>query len=112
MKAWLCPYLSHQSEILICDFDQVARGAEMVKRRPVVVVTRHDRHRRQLCVVVPLSTTAPSPVEAWHHPLPHLQVTGRTAKTPLWAKFDMLCAVSMVRLNKSPIRRPGRAGTG
>ena len=94
------PYRPQPGEILICSFDDVACGAEMIKRRPVVVVSCHQSHRRNLCTVVPLSTTAPTPVMAWHHPLPHLSVTGWKASAPMWAKCDMLATVSFVRLNQ------------
>ena len=103
------PYLPHQGEILICDFDDFAIGAEMVKRRPVVVVSRHDTHRGKMCTVVPLSTTAPDPVKSWHHAMPHLRVTGWVANGAIWAKCDMLASVSLERLNKPYIKtRSGR----
>lgn len=72
----------------------------MVKRRPVVVISRHETHGRNLCTVVPLSTTAPAPPRSWHHPLPHLAVIGWNAKAPIWAKCDMICTVSTERLRK------------
>lgn len=98
------PYLPQRGEILICDFDDAALGAEMIKRRPVVVVSRKETHRRLLCTVVPLSTTAPTPPLAWHHPLPHVSITGWVPSAPMWAKADMLATVSLERLNK-PYRR-------
>jgi uncharacterized protein YifN (PemK superfamily) len=94
------PYSPHQGEILICDFDDAAVGAEMIKRRPALVVSRKATHFRGLCTVVPLSTTQPVPPESWHHPLPHLKVLGWEAKDTMWAKCDMLATVSLVRLNK------------
>ena len=94
------PYFPNQGEILICDFDDTAPGAEMVKRRPEIVVSRHETHHRRLCTVVPLSTTTPAPQRSWHHPLPHLKVTGWQANAPMWAKCDMLVTVSFDRLNK------------
>ena len=103
------PYFPHQGEILICDFDDLAVGAEMVKRRPVVVVSRHETHRRKLCTVVPISTTAPSPQRGWHHPIPHVTVTGWQANAPMWIKCDMLATVSFERLNKPYLKtRTGR----
>jgi uncharacterized protein YifN (PemK superfamily) len=103
------PYLPRQGEILVCDFDDSAIGGEMIKRRPVVVVSRHDAHRSQLCCVVALSTTAPSTVKSWHHHMPHLRIAGWTADEGVWAKCDMLATVSLERLNKSYIRhRSGR----
>ena len=98
------PYLPQRGEILICDFDDFAIGAEMIKRRPVVVVSHKETHRRKLCAVVPFSTTAPSPVEPWHHPLPHVSITGWVPSAPMWAKADMIATVSLDRLNK-PYRK-------
>lgn len=104
------PYLPYQGEILVCDFDDSAIGAEMIKRRPVVVVSRHEAHRSsKLCSVVALSTTAPSPVEAWHYNMPHLRVTGWSAENGVWAKCNMISTVSLERLNKPYIKlRSGR----
>ncbi|WP_198669160.1 type II toxin-antitoxin system PemK/MazF family toxin [Elioraea thermophila] len=45
--------------ILLCDDDTGFRPPEMVKRRPVVVVSPRLPHRDGLATVVPLSTTAP-----------------------------------------------------
>lgn len=86
--------------MLICDFDDSAPGAEMVKRRPVVVVSRHETHNRRLCCVVPLSTTAPVPPRSWHHAVPNLHIAGWTPAGVIWAKCDMLATVSFERLNK------------
>lgn len=103
------PYFPHQGEILVCDFDDSAPGAEMVKRRPIVVVSRHETHNRKLCTVVPLSTTAPTPPRGWHHPLPHVSITGWKPSGVMWAKCDMLATVSFDRLNKPYIKtRQGR----
>jgi uncharacterized protein YifN (PemK superfamily) len=93
------PYLPKPGEVLICGFDSAAFGAEMIKRRPVVVVSVYKSHHRQLCTVVPISTTAPHPVMDWHHPLPVLQIPGWKATGTAWAKCDMLATVSFERLN-------------
>lgn len=98
------PYYPHPGEILVCDFDDTSLGAEMVKRRPVVVVSSHESHSRKLCTVVPLSTTEPAPCRSWHHCMPHLAVTGWVANGSIWAKCDMVCTVSFERLNK-PYRK-------
>lgn len=86
--------------VLICDFERGFIPPEMVKVRPVVVISRASTHHRQLCTIVPLSTTPPSPVEAWHialtqHPLPHLG-NGNS----VWAKCDMIYTVSFDRLDR------------
>jgi mRNA interferase MazF len=103
------PYFPHPGEVLICDFDDVAAGAEMVKRRPVIVVSRRESHGRFLATVVPLSTTRPDPVQLWHHELPHLKITGWQPNGTIWAKCDMLATASFDRLNKPYLKtRHGR----
>ena len=103
------PYHPHPGEVLICDFDDAALGAEMVKRRPVVVVSRRDASGGRLATVVPLSTTVPEPAHAWHHAMPHLRIRGWPDTPMTWAKCDMLATVSFVRLNKPYVKtRAGR----
>lgn len=84
--------------ILICDFKGFITP-EMVKRRPVVVVSPRFRERDNLCTVIPLSTTAPKKVMDYHFQL--------TIDPPLpspisdpnpWVKGDMLTTVSFKRL--------------
>lgn len=106
------PYFPRPGEVLICAFDDAAIGAEMVKRRPAVVVSRHNASGSRLATVVPLSTTAPNPTLPWHHPLPHLRITGWPSDAVSWAKCDMLATVSLDRLNKPYIKtRQGRSYT-
>lgn len=104
------PYFPRRGEVLVCDFDTGFQPPEMVKKRPVVVVSRKDSHNRKLCTVVPFSTTAPNPVHNWHHPLPHVQVPGLQAMNTMWAKCDMVVTVSFDRLNKPYVKtRHGRS---
>ncbi len=48
-----------RSTILLSDYGTGFREPEMVKRRPVVVMSHRLPHRDHLCTVVPLSTTPP-----------------------------------------------------
>ena len=99
-----------RGEVLICDFDTGFQPPEMVKKRPVLVVSVKDSHGRKLCTVVPFSTAQPFPVEAWHHSLAHVRVPGLQAAAPMWAKCDMLATVSFERMNKPYVKtRHGRA---
>lgn len=85
--------------ILICDFEGL-KSPEMIKRRPVVVVSPKFKHRASLCTVVPLSTTAPPRIEPYHHrltfspPLP-----APYDATSAWVKADMLYTVAFIRLS-------------
>lgn len=96
----MLPYKPARGEVLICDFDSGFSAPEMVKKRPVVVVSTKDSHGRLLCTVVPFSTTAPVPVHAWHHPLPHIAIPGWKPSAVMWAKADMWTTVGFRRLNK------------
>ena len=89
--------------VLICDYRTGFRSPEMVKRRPVVVISPRFRRRRDLCTVVPLSTKRPEPKELYHHRLTVNPVPGMDA--PVWAKCDMLATVSMSRLDRVKIGR-------
>lgn len=103
------PYFPRRGEVLICDFDSGFRPPEMVKRRPVVVLSVKESHSRRLCTVVPFSTTAPAPVCQWHHCLPQVTVPGLVAVGDMWAKCDMIATVSFDRLNKPYVKtRHGR----
>lgn len=86
--------------VLLCDFATGFRPPEMVKRRPVLVISPRLRHRRGLCTVVPLSTTPPD------HPQPHhykltlpIAPPAPWSERQVWAKADMLATVAFERLD-------------
>jgi len=104
------PYYPRRGEVLICDFDSGFRPPEMVKRRPIVVLSSKQSNARRLCTVVPFSTTQPEPPACWHHCLPHLTVPGLQANDAMWAKCDMIATVGFDRLSKPYVKtRNGRA---
>ena len=74
----------------------------MVKTRLCVVITPRLRRRVGLCTVVPLSTTAPNPVEDYHFEVQFPRQLPRPWDgASKWAKCDMLATVGHQRL--SPI---------
>lgn len=84
--------------IAICDFNGFIKP-EMVKRRPVVIVSPRFRNRNGLCTVVPLSTTPPNPVMAYHYKLKLDEPLPSPYNSPFhWVKGDMLATVSFNRL--------------
>lgn len=96
------PILEHPEKgtLLLCDFNNGFCEPEMVKIRPVVVLTPKIAARPKLCTVVALSTSAPTPIMPYHAqididpPLPAgLQSDG------VWIKGDMVYAVGFHRLN-------------
>ncbi len=88
--------------ILICDYSTGFVAPEMVKRRRVVVISRL-RQRADLYTVVPLSTTAPVPVEPYHHRLSPGAYPGLPSSQDVWAKCDMLATVALSRLDRVKI---------
>lgn len=96
--------------LLLCDYSTGFIEPEMVKRRPVVVISPRLRDRVGLCTVVPLSTTEPRSA-VLHQcridlatPLP-----SPFSATAVWAKADMLATVSFHRLD---LFRTGRGPDG
>lgn len=86
--------------ILLCGFTNGFKTPEMVKKRPVIVLTPKIQDRHGLCTVVSLSTTPPTKIMPYHiqidikPPLP----TGFDS-SGLWVKGDMVNAIGFHRLD-------------
>lgn len=98
-------------QILRCDFSEGFQPPEMVKARPVIVLSPPMKARQGLETVVCLSTTRPDPKMPYHcvvdvpsHAPQHL-----TKKTN-WLKGDMLYSVRFERLDlyRFPKKRQGK----
>ena len=83
-------------QILICDFSGFSQP-EITKRRPVINLTPR-RRVGTICTVVPLSTTAPEPVQAWNARL-RVNLPKPYDNPECWIKGDMLYTVSFSRLD-------------
>lgn len=85
--------------IVRVDLSQGFRAPEMVKRRPVIVLSPPIPGRSFLCTVVPLSTKTPNPVLPHHMqltldpPLPHPY-----EEPTMWVKGDIVLTVAFHRL--------------
>lgn len=93
-------YLPSPGAVLRCDFSGF-KPPEMVKPRPVVVIsTRPERTNKRTCIVVALSTSAPEPVERHHEcialPGEHLP---KDLQRDCWVKGDMVYSVALDRLD-------------
>lgn len=98
--------------ILMCDFTTGFREPEMVKRRPVIVISPELPGRTGLVTVVPLSTKRPDPVRDFHlllnkRALPQLT---HFQERESWAKCDMIYTVSLQRLNLIQLGKRGTDG--
>ena len=86
--------------LLICDYGTGFVVPEMVKRRPVVVVSPRLRHRNELASVVPLSTSAPDYIADYHCKIEFDPLLPAPFDAPsMWVKADMLATVGFHRLN-------------
>ena len=85
--------------LLMCDFSGF-QVPEMIKVRPVVVISPRRRRSSGLCTIVPLSTKAPKPVEPFHHLMDPRSVPIELGSGQSWAKCDMLYTVSLKRLSR------------
>lgn len=86
--------------ILMCDFTTGFKEPEMVKTRPIVVISPNLKRHSGLCTVLAISSVSPEPVEKWHYQLPRASMP----QIPLflnkdsWVKGDMIYRVSFERL--------------
>ena len=95
--------------VAICRFPSpgTAVGAEMVKTRPVIVVSRVLHGRHGVATVVPVSMTPPTEPKRWHVLVPATAMPRGWREKPgdRWAKCDMVVTVSLERLSMSGVRR-------
>lgn len=97
-------YHPRAGQILMCDFDGF-RVPEMVKPRPVMVISPRLPHRHDIVTVVPISLTAP------RHDLPFTVRLSRNYHPleaddlPCWAKCDMVMNLGTWRLNGFKVGR-------
>lgn len=102
-------YHPEPGTILICDYTGF-REPEMVKRRPVVLISPRLKRRDTLATVVPLSTTPPDSVSDFHYELELDQPLPAPFDSPkMWVKADMLATVGFHRLD---LIRSGRGADG
>ncbi|MBS0207824.1 MAG: type II toxin-antitoxin system PemK/MazF family toxin [Planctomycetes bacterium] len=87
----------HPANILMCDFDSGFKPPEMVKRRPVVVMSKGNG---QTVIVIPLSTAEPVPLQSFHVEMSTLSLPESLRDRRCWAKCDMVCTVAYWRLDR------------
>jgi len=95
-------YTPSAGRIVMCDFRGYEKP-EMVKVRPVVVISPKYAQRGELVTIVPLSTTPPITAQPYHFEFDNNPIPGRAKRT--WAKCDMLATVCLARLDRVKIGR-------
>lgn len=95
----------------MCDFSGF-RAPEMVKNRPVVVLTRDLVGRPNLVTVACLSSGRPDPVRDYHCLLPQasLPMLGMFQVAETWVKGDMIYTVGFHRLDMIRLGNRGPDG--
>jgi uncharacterized protein YifN (PemK superfamily) len=89
--------------VFACDYSGNV-APEIIKVRPVVVISPNHLLRPGLVTVVPLSTTPPSPIQQYHYRLVGNPIPGDPA-TEIWAKCDLVSSVGIGRLDRIKIAR-------
>lgn len=93
-------YHPPRGAIVRANFNQGFKVPEMVKPRLCVVVSPQIEARPGLCTVVPLSTSEPKVIQAYHYKFEIPFVMPKDwGNQPRWAKCDMICAVGFHRLD-------------
>lgn len=100
-KGGVVPITNHPGvgAILHCDFNAGFTAPEMVKRRPVIVISPRIGARPSLCTVVPLSTEPPEQRMPYHCELANLRLPKPYEAGPNWVKGDMVVSVGYHRLD-------------
>ena len=98
--------------VVLCSFPDELVPPEMVKTRPVVVISPRIPGRHELASIVPLSTKEPTPLLAHHCEIPiRLMPKALQAEaTRVWAKCDMLYTFSIDRLDRFKAGRDRATG--
>ena len=88
----------------MCDFNGFV-VPEMVKPRPVIVVSPRLPHRSEIVAIVPVSLTAPIHSEPFVVRLSKNYNPLEDDALPCWAKCDMLLNISRARLDGFKVGR-------
>ncbi len=97
-------FYPHPGHILICDFTGF-KAPEIIKRRPVIVVSSKLPYRAGLATIVPISLTPPLRDVDYAVRLSKNYHPNEKDALPCWAKCDLLANVSLDRLDRFKIDR-------
>ncbi|WP_226783188.1 type II toxin-antitoxin system PemK/MazF family toxin [Oceaniglobus trochenteri] len=91
-------------QILVCDFEGFVEP-EMVKVRPVMVISPRLPYRSFIVTIVPISLTAPTHCEPYVVQLSKNYHPKECDTLPCWAKCDMVMNVARSRLDGFKVDR-------
>jgi uncharacterized protein YifN (PemK superfamily) len=93
--------------LLMCNYNTGFRPPEMVKNRPVIVVSNAHRN---LATVVPVSTVQPQPIEPCHWEIDMASLPKSLQRKRCWAKCDVITTVAFWRLDRIMDGKDARTG--
>lgn len=98
--------------VVLCMFPDELMVPEMIKTRPVVVISPRIPGRYDLTTIIPLSTTEPNPFLPHHCEIPIrlMPKSLQSEATHVWAKCDMLYTFSITRLDRFKSGRDRKTG--
>ena len=97
-------YFPRAGQVLMCDFKGF-EPPEMVKPRPVIIISPKLPSRSQIATVVPISTTAPNKETLYAIRLSKNYHPKEEDDYPCWAKCDMVMNLCVDRLDGFKIGR-------
>ena len=89
----------YEGQLLACHFGLGFQRPEIVKTRPVIVISPPPRFNSGLCSVVPISSSAPRNPQPYHYRLPDDVIPGGRYPES-WAKCDLVQTVGLHRLDR------------
>lgn len=105
-------YQPKEGSIVKCDFTGF-RVPEIVKTRPVIVISSHKANSK-LVTVVPISATAPTKIE-YYHPEFDLEIEKNLepylSNCKRWFKCDLVYVLSIERMDRYKNRHTGKRDT-
>ena len=97
-------FFPRAGQIYMCDFSGF-KEPEMVKPRPVIVVSPKLPYRSEIVAVVPISLTAPIHELPFCYRLSKNYHPEEPDDLPCWAKADMLMNIGLYRLSAFKVGR-------
>jgi len=93
-------YYPDPGEVFICKYPKDMKKPEMVKRRPVISISKRLRGRSKLVTIVPLSATMPKKIMEYHIKIEFSPLLPSPWNNPIcWAICDHPMTVSIERLD-------------
>lgn len=93
-------YQPKPNTIIMCNFEGFI-SPEMVKNRPVIVLTK-SKDNPKLVTIVPISTTEPHEITDLH-----VEIVGPIDGKKAWVKCDMVTTVCLERLDRLKVMGAG-----